>query len=219
MKEIRAITRDSVLVDKRRSQIAQAALHLFVEKGYTRTTMSEIAEQCGIGKGSLYNCVSTKMDLVFMIQDLVVADIWSSLRGAEREASELGVTELLNRCIRAYIESVDRYDDAYNLLNHVVVGLDRKERNYLLSHARKVYAYFEAILVRGVESGEFEVENPRLVAHNIIVLIAAWARSRWHIRSFLTLDGFIREQTECIMTMVVSPAGKPGGSDKPTSVR
>lgn len=62
---------------KRRKEIALQAMHLFANKGFDRTSVREIAEACGMAKGSLYDYFSDKED--------VLAEIISASLQAWRE--------------------------------------------------------------------------------------------------------------------------------------
>lgn len=67
-------TRDSGTVDapkrkrlgaeQRREMIARAALKLFAEQGYERTTTKEIAREAGISEGTIFKYYPTKHDLL-----------------------------------------------------------------------------------------------------------------------------------------------------------
>lgn len=64
-------------VDKKmkKEQIIRAAIQLFARKGFARTTISDIARQAGIGKGSVYDYFETKDEIIqdcflFFIKEL-----------------------------------------------------------------------------------------------------------------------------------------------------
>ncbi len=46
--------------EKRRKQIKEIALKLFVDKGYSKITMEEIVQAVGISKGGMYHHFSNK---------------------------------------------------------------------------------------------------------------------------------------------------------------
>ena len=49
--------------EKRREQIKEIALKLFVENGYSKTTMDEIIQVVGISKGGMYHHFSNKEEI------------------------------------------------------------------------------------------------------------------------------------------------------------
>lgn len=65
------------IVDKKlkKEQIIRAAIDLFARKGFARTTISDIAREAGIGKGSVYDYFTTKDEIIqdcffFFIKEL-----------------------------------------------------------------------------------------------------------------------------------------------------
>ena len=56
--------RDQDLVDKRRNQILDGALALFLEKGFASTTIRDICAKSGVNQASLYDYVANKQDIL-----------------------------------------------------------------------------------------------------------------------------------------------------------
>ncbi|WP_347551189.1 TetR/AcrR family transcriptional regulator [Pseudalkalibacillus hwajinpoensis] len=56
------------IVDKRKA-ILEAAVELIADKGYTHTSMQQIADSVGISKGSLYSFFPSKEDLIISIYE------------------------------------------------------------------------------------------------------------------------------------------------------
>ncbi|MCB9760768.1 MAG: TetR/AcrR family transcriptional regulator [Alphaproteobacteria bacterium] len=65
------------LVDKdlRRQELALAALAVFAERGFARTSMSQVAEAAGVAKGTLYLYFSSKEELVVAAASAWVAQV------------------------------------------------------------------------------------------------------------------------------------------------
>ncbi|MBR29370.1 MAG: TetR family transcriptional regulator [Rhodobacteraceae bacterium] len=61
--EINAI-RDPARVELRRDQLLDAALELFIEKGYASTTIRDICARSGVNQASLYDYVANKHDIL-----------------------------------------------------------------------------------------------------------------------------------------------------------
>ena len=49
--------------EDRRKQIKEVALKLFTDKGYAKTTMDEIVQECGISKGGMYHHFANKEEI------------------------------------------------------------------------------------------------------------------------------------------------------------
>jgi len=51
--------------EKAKNRIIQQATSLFIEKGYKKTTMTEIAAKLGVSKGAIYQYFNSKEELLF----------------------------------------------------------------------------------------------------------------------------------------------------------
>ena len=84
---------------ERQAKILQAARMLFTELGYEAATLNQIATMAGLGKGTIFNYVTDKRDIIFLIFH---EDISSLIERALSEASEkqsfsdkiIGIAEL-----------------------------------------------------------------------------------------------------------------------------
>jgi AcrR family transcriptional regulator len=63
----------------KRQQIIEAAARLMVQKGIEQTSLSDIANEVGISKGSLYYYYASKDDLIFDITDTHINQISENL--------------------------------------------------------------------------------------------------------------------------------------------
>ena len=54
------MARTPKVVDDRREQILEAAMHVFAQKGYARATTKDIASAAGITPGLIYTTLRTK---------------------------------------------------------------------------------------------------------------------------------------------------------------
>lgn len=60
--------------DTRRQQILNAAVELFVERGYENSSVDEIARVAGLSKGSIYWYFKSKLDILFALTDRYVEE-------------------------------------------------------------------------------------------------------------------------------------------------
>jgi AcrR family transcriptional regulator len=100
--------------ERRRAQLLTVALHLFAERGYTATTMDDIAEAAGVTKPLLYQHFSSKRSLYLELAHSVARDLLEAIAeatsraGGPRQQVELGFT--------AYFDLVLRREPAFRLL-------------------------------------------------------------------------------------------------------
>jgi AcrR family transcriptional regulator len=107
---------------ERRAQLLGVARRLFARDGYRGASMESIAEAAGVTKPVLYQHFSSKRALysALLANDLgrLTADLEAAFSQAEDNA------ERLRRGFGAYLDFVDRHEDAFRLLFTEALGLD-----------------------------------------------------------------------------------------------
>lgn len=92
-------TKKEVVSEFRRSEIMQAARKIFGKKGFSKTTMDEIAEAAGLAKGTLYLYFNSKQDVYLKTLQRGQAEL------LERVKSNMKTAESLRAKIRSLIET------------------------------------------------------------------------------------------------------------------
>jgi AcrR family transcriptional regulator len=192
--------KDLNLVSLRRRQIVDAAVGLFVEKGFHRTTTREIARAAGLSIGSLYEYVVSKEDLLFLVCDAIHGEMEAGVTQAlARAHTAAGV---LAEMIREYFLVCDRMTDHIVLIYQETQSLPRKWRTEVLKTEVRVTGRFIEALHRLCDEGVLPpLEKPAvdLMAHNIVVWGHMWALRRWFLARQYTIDQYISLQTALIL--------------------
>jgi AcrR family transcriptional regulator len=202
---VRTFSRDENLVDERRKQIVKFATSLFVKRGYDRTSVRELARSLGMSQGGLYHYIGSKEDIQDLILRFLIDNQMKRIAAYRDKVANLSPTEALRQSIIMRLEDVDDVQDLSNFVNHVMVNLTEDKRQIVYEYAGRIVAYFEELLRKGMKAGEFQMSNPSLVAHSIVVLGDAWAQRRWFLRKRTTLEEYAREQSELILNAIVRP--------------
>jgi AcrR family transcriptional regulator len=149
---------------KRREQIIDAAFRLFAEQGYHGTTVGDICDDLGVGKGVFYWYFESKESL---FRELLRTCLLH-LRRAQEAAIE-GVAdpvERIERGIRASIEFF-RGDPAY--LNVIRTAARYEGFSGALYEGQEVVVTDVAIHVKeGMSAGSIRAGDPDLMAHGIL---------------------------------------------------
>jgi TetR/AcrR family transcriptional repressor of mexJK operon len=154
--------------------IKEAAARLFLEKGYTGTSMDEIAGSARISKQTIYTHFPSKEQL---FADLVlgnterVEEFADGLIPTFREAGELD--EGLRRVARMYAGLVVRPESLQ--LRRLVLGeagrFPKLARMYFERVPKRVYGILSELFSELARDGQLEVENPRLAAQHFAWLV------------------------------------------------
>ena len=145
----------------RRTEIMDAAMILFMEKGYTNTTTQDIVDKVNISRGLLYYHFKNKEDILYCLverySERLLKDIYSIVYDEDKSAIEK---------IRSFIDitiiSSQNITAEDTVLQKTV---ELKENQYMidnLSHklVEKLTVYFEKIINQGIEEKNFSVKYP-----------------------------------------------------------
>jgi AcrR family transcriptional regulator len=127
-----------------RETILARAAELFARRGYTATSMNEVADACGVSKPALYHYVRDKHELLVEIAETHVARLLALVD--EIEAARLEPEARLRRLIDAFLAVYAGSQSEHRVLTEDVRFLAATERRRVLDGQRRVVAAFaEAI--------------------------------------------------------------------------
>ena len=161
-------------MSSRREEVLRTAARLFKTYGYRGTSMQQLADAIGLGKGSLYHHVVSKEELVFEIIMSGLTDAISRIEEVLADDS-LPPAGKLQGAIRTLMNDLcDDFDDSIGLTvmsdGHILAPKRRDEYVAL----RDAYEdRFESIIVSGIASGDFRQCDTSL-ATKAILGMCAW---------------------------------------------
>ena len=201
-KDIPTQVKDPDLVTRRRRQIAAAAVQLFIEKGFHKTTTRQIARASGFSIGSLYEYFTSKEDILYMVCESIHAEVERGVTEAMTRTT--GGRETLARVMREYFMVCHRMSDFILLIYQESQSLPPQWQKRVLENELRITGLFVEVLARLAESGELpglREEYVELAAHNIVVLGHMWTFRRWYLARHYSLEDYIRLQTNFIVKM------------------
>lgn len=204
LKQIETQVKDKDLIEQRRMEIVKAAVDLFVQKGFHKTTVREIARKFGMSVGTLYEYIRTKEDILYLVCDYIHKSFGMRVR-PELEITPDSV-KTLRGAIDTYYRMIDEMQDYLVFLYQETKSLSRSDRKYIFRAEQEMTEIFEEILKRGIKDGSFKIkeEEAGLFAHNIMVLGQMWAFRRWALQKKFTLNGYIHSQSERLLKELTS---------------
>ena len=200
IKDVPTQVKNPDLVGKRRLQIVDAAVKLFIDKGFFRTTTREIARTAGISTGLLYEYVATKEDVLYMVCDAIHAEVEQAVAAALRKAA--AGRDILAKMIREYFLVCHRMSDHILLIYQETRTLPPHWRKRVLENEVKLTGIFIRALEKLASTGELpshDQDSIELIAHNITVLGHMWTFRRWFLARRYSIDDYIRMQTDFIL--------------------
>ncbi|NED14743.1 TetR/AcrR family transcriptional regulator [Streptomyces sp. SID9124] len=161
-----------------RQKLYEAAVTLIAEKGFSATTVDEIADRAGVAKGTVYYNFKSKTELFEELLRHGVGLLTASLRAAAEETGARGGSrvEALDAMIRAGLVFIDRYPAFTQLYVAELWRTNRAWQSTLLVVRRDAVAVVEGVIAQGVANGELseEIDVPLTAAALVgMVLVAA----------------------------------------------
>ncbi|TCP23009.1 TetR family transcriptional regulator [Scopulibacillus darangshiensis] len=197
-KSVETSVKNEELIRKRRDQMVKAAVKLFTEKGFHRTTTREIAKASGFSIGTLYEYIRSKDDVLYLVCD----DIYRQVNTRIKEKIDVKGDGLacLKDAIATYIKIVDEMRSEMLVMYQEAKSLSKESLPYVLNKELEMAGVFEDILGLCVQSGQIGLAEPevRFFAQHIIVQCQMWTFRRWALRGY-TLEEFTQMQINAIM--------------------
>jgi len=199
MRKVRTFSHDTELVKQRRSHIVKVATELIARRGYNNISTRELATALGMSTGGLYHYIGAKQDILYLIINFTSDLTGQTLSRFDDGMQDKTSIELLSQSIRIYLDIVDTYRDFHNFVNHIMLSLTLSERRIVYEAESRVVEYFEKLIQRGVDQGEFVTGDAKLAAHNIVAMANAWANRGWYLKKYYTIDRYIGEQVKLVL--------------------
>jgi len=188
------------LIERRRRQIIDAAVQLFIDKGFHKTTTRQIARAAGISIGSLYEYIASKEDILYLVCDAIHAEIQRGVSSALDRATD--GQHSLAEVIREYFLVCDRMNDHVLLIYQETQSLPTQWRRRVLENEVRITGIFMGVLARLISDGALPPMSDakvELLAHNITVLGHMWTFRRWFLARHYSIDDYIDIQTGFIL--------------------
>ena len=188
--------------DARLQQIAKVASALFFEKGFTETTVRDIAAACNISMGHLYYYIKSKDDFPVIFGELHLRNVNKWENSVRREMARRQPELALRYAIRKYLALIHERRKMLLFWYRVAKSLRPEQLKGVIESERRVIAVFEQILEAGNSKGQFNVADPYLTAFQIEVLCHTWVLKRWFLRDLYTIEQFMDICEENAVSMV-----------------
>jgi AcrR family transcriptional regulator len=191
------------LVKERRRQIVDAAVKLFIKYGYHKTTTRALAKETGLSIGSLYEYVSTKDDVLYLVCIAIHTEVEQGVK--EALARPTVGKAALAEVIREFFLVCNRMSDHVLLMYQVTHFLPLKWQEKVLEAELRITNLFIEAMRELRELGklpQLDDDTINLIGHNISVIGHIWAFRRWYFAKHFTIEQYIEQQTEFIMSFL-----------------
>ncbi len=158
----------------RRREIEDAASSLFHERGYSATSVRDIARAVDIQGASLYAHVASKQEVLWLIIERTAARFEAAadlVEAADPGAVVFGPGVQLISLVRAHVGVVTDDIERASVFVHEWRSLDPDRRDEMADRRDAYEARFRATIAHGVEIGAFAPVDPAMASAFILTAL------------------------------------------------
>ncbi len=165
--------------EARPGELLDAALDLFVEKGYAATKVDEVAARAGVSKGTLFLYFPSKEDLFKAVVRESIAGRFAEW-DMEVEAFTGSSSELVRCCLQEWWDRIGstRASGITKLMLYEAQNFPEIARFYQEEVVEPGNRLIRRALQRGVDRGEFEVADLDYAIYPVLAPLVFLALSR-----------------------------------------
>ncbi|MCP4867402.1 MAG: TetR/AcrR family transcriptional regulator [Proteobacteria bacterium] len=210
--------------DARPEELIAAALALFAEQGFARTSLKDVGKKAGVSKATVYLYFKNKEDLLLAAVQKSVVPILDFADEYEID-SDAPASAMIRTLVHRWVDEFDARG-ARGLPKLVAAeaanfpALGQLYVDAVLQRARRL---FQRILKRGIADGEFRSVDVREVVH---LLLAPLIHGQVHVAAlgdhdptFPDLHDYLDTHVDLFLAAIAAPQRTGGKPTSPTSTR
>ena len=160
--------------DKRKHEILQKSLDVFVEQGYEDATFLNIADHCGITRTTLYIYFKNKHEIFLGSIKELLSELETNLRDIIKK--DMDSIESLKQILFTIVDACENNKKLFSvLLNYLLqlkkAGVDTNER--VRRRVIKMRHLLSTVLIKGIQKGEIKSVNVKDINELLYGMIEA----------------------------------------------
>ncbi len=187
------------LKDIKKNKILDAALQIFVKKGYSETRMDDIVNMSGMSKGAIYHHYKSKrelfLDLINFWEEFCFPNIFDKKYKNKSASSKL--REIVKDVVHTF------KDKKYVFLAELEIWSLSNHDEAVRAKTKKLYAnlinLFSSIIKDGISQGEFKKLNVNIAALSIMTSLQGVIWFSIFEKSELSAEEYLTEVMEFII--------------------
>lgn len=150
-----------------RERLTETAAELFATRGYSRTTINDIAEELGLRRSSLYHYFRNKEEILDALIDQQTIEHAETLRGLLTDRT-LKPAEKLQRAFTRSILHKLTASARFRVLDQIEFEMPEKQAREHRRRKREILDLWSQLIGEGVTAGELRSIDPRMAAFALL---------------------------------------------------
>jgi len=159
--------------DKRKQEILQKSLDVFIEEGYEDATFQKIADRCGITRTTLYIYFKNKHEIFLGSIKELLSELEISLKEVIKDKTKNAETTL-RQILDTIITRCEENTKLFSVLLNYLMQLKKSgvDTNYRVRRrVIKMHHILVTIIIQGIRGGEFKDGNVKIMEERLYALI------------------------------------------------
>lgn len=191
--------------EARKEQILAAAIRLFGEEGYHRTTVQDVAREADVSVGLIYQYFKDKEDLLFAaIGDMF--DVYNREIPLAIAAHKDALSQF-RAAIHTYCRIIDEHRGAALLGYRESRSLPRDKIKATMRKELQSTALIADCIRRCIAAKVFRAVNVDVLTYQIVVFAHSWALNAWRLPR-LTRERYVEDGLKIILDPVLAKTVK-----------
>lgn len=167
-----------IKTETRRNGIIAAATSVFLKNGFEKTTMSDIADELGVSKATLYGYFSSK-EVLFLEAMSALGEAHFAVAFAELSTTKGNIRDVLHRFGTSMLR-ITTSDDALSMFRLMTAASARPQigRNMYAQGMQKGEMSIEALLKAAMDAGQLKRCDPQVAGDHLRALLEAEFHAR-----------------------------------------
>ncbi len=166
---------DEQMREATRHRILRVAASEFARLGFDQANINTIAEQAGIGKGTIYLYFENKRDLFLAMLRSIAQEHLAAIRTAL--AADGFIQQRLERLFRAFVHLAEEESDSFNVSMSALYGVNRAFQAEATKLLRDYVAVIALMLEQSQARGEIHCPNIETAALMVLSLTESYVLS------------------------------------------
>lgn len=159
--------------ESKKDLIIEAAIRVFSHKGYHLTKMEEIAIEAGIGKGTIYEYFTSKLQL---LQEIMTRSfhLYEQTMGADRSKS-MSIRDKIKMLVEGHFKFCQENKELTRILFWDTEIMDTEIRDWACQKQAEKQKRLQDFIQAGIERGEIRALDAKLLT----IMIGGILSSIW----------------------------------------
>jgi len=201
-------------------ELLEAAMTLFVEKGFAATRVEEVAKLAGVSKGTLYLYYPSKEQL---LKAVIAFYLSERIANSAEQVRQIDgpMAPVLREVLVAWWQQIHASpaSGAFKLIISEVRNFPDIAESYAREVMEPGHQLVTTILERGIAGGEFRAVDVENAVHSLLLPMVMLCTHKHAIgactQHSIAADKFITDHVELVLNGLLQAPAKPGRPARP----